>query len=35
MPTAPKTKGRAASKPVWKLLTPKPLTMVGRKKATP
>ena len=34
-PTAPKTKGRAASRPVSKLLTPKTLTMVGRKKATP
>jgi hypothetical protein len=35
IPTAPNTNGTAASRPVWKLLTPKPLTMVGRKKATP
>src|SRR5215213_10598426 len=35
IPTAPNTKGKADSRPVWKLVTPKPLTMVGRKKATP
>ena len=35
MPTAPNTNGSAASRPVSKLLAPKPLTMVGRKNATP
>ena len=35
MPMAPKTNGSAASSPVWVSLTPKPLMMVGRKKATP
>ena len=35
MPMPPKMKGSAASNPVWVSLTPKPLMMVGRKKATP
>ena len=35
MPMAPKTKGSAASNPVWVSLTPKFLMMVGRKNATP
>jgi hypothetical protein len=35
MPTAPNTNGKADRRPVWKLLTPKPFTMVGRKNATP
>src|ERR1039458_2532672 len=35
MPAAPKTNGTAVTVPVWNFESPKPLTMVGRKKMTP
>src|ERR1700745_2875429 len=35
IPTAPNKKGTADSRPVWKLLTPKSLMIVGKKNATP
>src|SRR3954453_1103907 len=35
IPTAPNTKGTADRRPVWKLLTPKFLIIVGKKNATP
>src|ERR1700756_5568546 len=35
IPTAPNKKGTADSRPVWKLLTPKFLMIVGKKNATP